>query len=73
MDKVMQEVFPRRVRLSLYLLVGLVALVLGVWQAAEGDRIVFILGLATSLQSLLAGVNVPPEGADVILPGGDFD
>ena len=73
MDKVMQEVFPRRVRLSLYLLVGLVALVLGVWQAAEGDYLVFILGLATSLQSLLAGVNVPPEGSNVILPGGDFD
>ena len=73
MDKVMQEVLPRRVRLILYLLVGTVALVLGTWQAAEGDHLMFILGLATSLQSLLAGVNVPPEGADVVLPGGDFD
>lgn len=60
---ILTEVVPRRARQAIYLVAALGGLVLGLWQAAEGNWAIFAGGLFTSAQALLAAGNITPPGA----------
>jgi len=55
----LNDVLPAKVRLVLYAILFVVALVFGLWQASEGDWAVFAGSLITSLLGLLAASNTP--------------
>ena len=54
---IISELLPRKVRLVIYVLLFLAALVFAAWQAAEGNWLVFVGSLLTSLTGLLAAGN----------------
>lgn len=60
---VLTELVPRRARQVIYLAAAVGGLVLGLWQAAEGNWTLFAGGLFTSAQGLLAAGNITPPGA----------
>lgn len=60
MSDILSELLPRKARLVLYVIVFLAGTVLAIWQASEGDWVVFSGALATALTSLLAAGNVNP-------------
>jgi len=67
MKNALQEILPRKVRLWLYVLVSFVALVLGSYQASEGNWFLFIAGVVIALQGSLAATDVvgDPDLQDV--------
>lgn len=63
LDSLLSELLPRKVRLWVYLIVLVAMLVFTAFQAAEGDWLLFVLGLLGSFQSSLAAGNInPPQG-----------
>lgn len=60
----LSDVLPPRVRAYLYAVLVLAGLVLGAWQAAEGNVMTFAVALVLSLTSALAGSNVPASTED---------
>lgn len=60
----LSDVLPPRVRAYLYAVLVLAGLVLGAWQAAEGNVMTFAVALVLSLTSALAGSNVPASPED---------
>lgn len=74
MNQAIAELLPRKVRLLLYVLVALTALVIGTWQQAEGNTLAFVIALATTLTNVLAAVNVnPPEQLPITLEDASID
>lgn len=57
---VLTELLPRKARLALYLFAALGSSILALWTAADGSWLVFVLGLFTMFQALLAASNVNP-------------
>jgi hypothetical protein len=66
MNDILTELLPRKVRLWLYVLVGLGSGVLAAYQAANGDWLVFAGAVAALLTSLLAARNINPPPAEPI-------
>lgn len=60
MNDIITELLPRKVRLWLYVLVGLGSAVLAAYQAANGDWLVFAGAVAAVLTSALAARNITP-------------
>lgn len=58
MDALLRELLPHKARLWLYLIVGLVTLGVGAWQAADGNWLVALFSLAGTLTNALAAGNV---------------
>lgn len=54
---ILSELLPRKARLVIYILLTFVLLVLTLWQAAEGNWLVFTISLASALTTLLAAGN----------------
>lgn len=74
MEATVRELVPRKVRLVVYLVVSLVALVIGVWQQAEGNTLLFVVNLAAALQGVLASANLnPPEQLPITLEDASID
>lgn len=57
MENAMKELLPAKLRLWVYLVVGLLLLFASAWQVAEGNAVVAILTFFGTLQSLLSAVN----------------
>lgn len=55
------HLLPAPVRKTIYALLFLAALVFGVYQATEGDWLLFVGGVLTSLTGLLAAGNTDTE------------
>lgn len=60
---VFEELLPRKARLTIYLILFVAALAFSLWQAAQGDWLVFIGSLVTSLVGLLAAGNTTKSAA----------
>ena len=73
MKDALSELLPRQARLWLYVITGLILLVLGTYEAAEGNWLIFAVTLAGALQSNLAIVNLPPKQGPEALPEGPFN
>lgn len=58
MDRLLKDLLPYKARLWLYLIVGLVALGLASWQAADGNWLAAVLSFAGTLSNALAAGNV---------------
>ena len=59
MKDALSELLPRQARLWLYVITGTILLVLGTYEATEGNWLTFAVTLAGALQSNLAIVNQP--------------
>jgi hypothetical protein len=66
MNALLTELLNRKVRLWIYLLAIVVALIVAAWQASEGNWLVFAASLAGALQSSMAAGNLTPEPAAVV-------
>ena len=73
MKDALTELLPRQARLWLYVITGLILLVLGTYEATEGNWLIFAVTLAGALQSNLAIVNLPPKQGPEALPEGPFN
>ena len=73
MKDALSELLPRQARLWLYVITGLILLVLGTYEATEGNWLIFAVTLAGALQSNLAIVNLPPKQGAEDLPEGPFN
>ena len=73
MKDALSEPLPRQARLWLYVITGLILLVLGTYEATEGNWLIFAVTLAGALQSNLAIVNLPPKQGPEALPEGPFN
>ena len=65
LSELLRDLLPAKVRLWIYLVLAVAALVFTVWQATEGDVVEFIGGLVTALSGALAAGNttLPVEAA----------
>ena len=73
MKDALSELLPRQARLWLYVITGTILLVLGTYEATEGNWLTFAVTLAGALQSNLAIVNLPPKQGPEALPEGPFN
>jgi len=62
MNDILTELLPRKVRLWLYILGGLVTAGIAAWQAADGNWAVFASSVAATLTQWLAARNITPAG-----------
>lgn len=58
MKTLLEDLLPPKARQALYLFLAVGALAYSIWQGAEGDWLVFIGGMFTSLTGTLAAGNV---------------
>ena len=66
MNDTLTELLPRRVRLWLYVLGGLVTAGVAAWQASDGNWAVFASSIAATLVQWLAARNItPPPGPEL--------
>lgn len=73
MKDALTELLPRQARLWLYVITGLILLVLGTYEATEGNWLTFAVTLAGALQSNIAIVNLPPKQGPEALPEEPFN
>ena len=73
MKDALSELLPRQARLWLYVITGLILLVLGTYEATDGNWLIFAVTLAGALQSNIAIVNLPPKQEPEALPEEPFN
>ena len=73
MKDALTELLPRQARLWLYVITGLILLVLGTYEATEGNWLIFAITLAGALQSNIAIVNLSPKQGPEALPEGPIN
>lgn len=58
MDKLLKDLVPYKTRLWLYLIAGMLSLGLAAWQAADGNWLVFMASIFSTVMNALAAANV---------------
>ena len=64
MENPFTDIVSPELRKALYLAAFMVALLIGLWQAAEGDWLKFVASVASALIPLLAASNTPTRARE---------